>query len=231
MWNGMKKAVTFSYDDAVTQDRRLIKIFDKYGLKATFNLNSGLLGTANSLVRDNVTVPHCKFRSCEIKEIYKNHEVAAHTLTHPSLPRLSDGEIIDQVEKDRLALSELVGYEVLGMAYPGGGPNCDERVADVVKNHTGIKYARTVYSTHSFDVPENLIMLNPTVHHHTEWDEMVRLAEEFVELEPEEPKLFYIWGHSYEFDIRDDWDKFDEFCRFISGRNDIYYCTNREALL
>lgn len=132
MWNGMKKAVTFSYDDGVTQDRRLIKIFDKYGLKATFNLNSGLLGTANLLVREDVTVSHCKSRACEVKEIYKNHEIAAHTLTHPSLPRLSDEEIVEQVEKDRLALSELAGYEVLGMAYPGGGPNCDERVADIV---------------------------------------------------------------------------------------------------
>ena len=88
MWYGMKKAVTFSYDDGVTQDRRLIKIFDKYGLKATFNLNSGFLGTANSLVREGVTVSHSKPRACEVRNIYKNHEIAAHTLTHPSLPSL-----------------------------------------------------------------------------------------------------------------------------------------------
>lgn len=41
MWNGKKKAVTFSFDDGVTQDIRLIEIFNKYGLKGTFNLNSG----------------------------------------------------------------------------------------------------------------------------------------------------------------------------------------------
>ena len=45
MFDGKMKAVTFSYDDAVTQDKRLIEIFHKYDLKATFNLNSGLLGT------------------------------------------------------------------------------------------------------------------------------------------------------------------------------------------
>ena len=39
MFNGMKKALTFSYDDGVTQDIRLIEIFNKYNLKATFNLN------------------------------------------------------------------------------------------------------------------------------------------------------------------------------------------------
>ena len=34
---GKAKAVTFSYDDGVQQDKRLAEIFDKYGMKATFN--------------------------------------------------------------------------------------------------------------------------------------------------------------------------------------------------
>ena len=28
MWNGKKKAVTFSYDDGVTQDRRLVEMMN-----------------------------------------------------------------------------------------------------------------------------------------------------------------------------------------------------------
>ena len=44
MFAGKMKALTFSYDDGVTQDQRLISLFNKYGLKATFNLNSELLG-------------------------------------------------------------------------------------------------------------------------------------------------------------------------------------------
>jgi len=35
------KAVTFSYDDGVEQDKRLIQLLNKYNLKCTFNLNSG----------------------------------------------------------------------------------------------------------------------------------------------------------------------------------------------
>ena len=85
MWNGKLKAVTFSYDDGVTQDQRLIKLFNKYGLKATFNLNSEFLGNGGHLIREDVTVAHVKPRACEVKEIYKGHEVAAHTLTHPFL--------------------------------------------------------------------------------------------------------------------------------------------------
>lgn len=42
MWNGKKKAVTFSYDDGVTQDRRLVEMMNTYGVKGTFNLNSGI---------------------------------------------------------------------------------------------------------------------------------------------------------------------------------------------
>ena len=36
--NFRKKAVTLSYDDGVIYDKRLMRILDEYGLKATFNL-------------------------------------------------------------------------------------------------------------------------------------------------------------------------------------------------
>ena len=44
MFCGKMKAVTFSYDDGVTQDIRLIDLFNKYSLKATFNIISAELG-------------------------------------------------------------------------------------------------------------------------------------------------------------------------------------------
>ena len=127
------KAITFSYDDGITQDKRLISLFNKYGLKCTFNINSALFGKAGALVREDVTVAHVRPRIEEIREIYEGHEVAAHTLHHPMLPTLTDEEIINEVENDRLALSEVVGYEVVGMAYPGGGQNNDDRVANIIK--------------------------------------------------------------------------------------------------
>ena len=123
MFNQKMKAITFSYDDGVTQDKRLIEIFDKYDLKATFNLNSELLGKDGSLIRDNKLVSHIKNKPGEIKEIYKNHEVAAHTLTHPMLPTLPDEEIIRQVAEDVKNLENLTDRQVVGMAYPGGGEN------------------------------------------------------------------------------------------------------------
>ncbi|MBO5789307.1 MAG: hypothetical protein J6R42_05120 [Clostridia bacterium] len=71
----------------------------------------------------------------------------------------------------------------------------------------------------------------PTVYHHVEFDEMIKLGEAFLKAEPTEPMLFYVWGHAYEFDIFDDWDKMEAFCRMMAGQDDIFYGTNRECLL
>ena len=231
MFQGKMKAVTFSYDDGVTQDQRLIRLFNKFGLKCTFNLNSGLLGKPGSLIREDVTVAHVKPRPCEVRGIYEGHEIAVHTLTHPALSALSDEEVVREVEEDRIALSELAGYEVVGMAYPGGTHVMNEHVADLIRTRTGVKYARTTTSTHSFDLRKDLLIFNPTVYHHIEWDALFRLGEEFIELKPDSPQIYYIWGHAYEFDIHGDWERFEEFCRLISGHDDIFYGTNRQVLL
>lgn len=226
---GKKKAITFSYDDGVTQDERLIALFDKYGFKCTFNLNSDLLGRPGELIREGKHVWHNKIAPESVRSVYEGHEVATHSLTHPDLMKLSDDEIVREVEQDRIRLSELVGYEVVGHAYPFG--TCDRRVADVLEHRTGIRYARTVTSTHNFDIQTDLQLFNPTVYHHREMDEMFRLGEEFLKLDPTEPKLFYIWGHAYEFDIHDDWKRFEEFLEMMSRRSDIFYGTNAECLL
>ena len=231
MFNGKMKAVTFSYDDGVTQDQRLIRILDKYGLKCTFNLNSGLLGRPGSLIREDVTVAHVKPRACEVRGIYEGHEIAVHTLTHPALSNLSDEDVVREVEEDRIALSELAGYEVVGMAYPGGTHVMNEHVADLIRTRTGVKYARTTTSTHNFDLQQNLHIFNPSVYHHVEWDKLFELGERFISLKTDVPQVYYIWGHAYEFDIHGDWERFEEFCRLISGHDDIFYGTNREVLL
>ncbi len=226
------KAVTFSYDDGVTQDIRLAELFRKYGLKATFNINSGYLGRSGSLVREGVTVGHTKVCAADLRSVYEGHEIAAHTLKHPTLTTLTDdAEIIRQVEEDRLALSELAGYEVVGFAYPGGGVNYNSRVADLIRKNTGVRYCRTTVSTHSFDIQNDLYEFKPTVYHHGQFDKTFELAEQFLALTPDTPQVFYIWGHAYEFDIRNDWDRFEELCKMLSGKDDIFYGTNREILL
>ena len=227
MWNGKKKAVTFSFDDGVTQDIRLVEILNKYGLKCTFNINSGLLGLPNRLER--LKVNHTKIKASEVKDLYAGHEVAVHSLTHPTLVGLDEETIIRQVEEDRKALEELCGYPIVGMAYPNG-PN-DDFVAGVIQNKSPIKYSRTTTATHSFKVQkENLLRYNPTVHYIE--DCLDELVDKFLASESEEEQLLYIWGHSYEMDAGlITWEKFEEICQKLANRDDIFYGTNKEVLL
>ena len=226
-----KKAITFSYDDGATQDTRLIELLNKYHLKCTFNLNSELLGRAKFLIREGLRINQYKIRPEDVREHYAGHEVAVHTLTHPLLTNLNREEIIREVEQDRLNLSDLVGYEVVGMAYPCGGQNNDDRVAKIIRENTGVRYCRTITNTDSFDPQENLYRLNPNVYH-LEWDRMFQMAEDFLAMETETPKIFYVWGHSYEMDFDSSyWMKLEELFRLVSGKDDIFYGTNQEVLL
>ena len=230
MFSGKMKAVTFSYDDGVTQDIRLVEILNRYGLKATFNLNSELLSKDGYLDILGKKISHYKLQPYEINEVYKAHEIASHTLTHPDLTEMSAEEVIRQVEMDRLNLSELSGVEVIGMAYPGKQPNYNSRIAQIIEDNTGVKYARTTICSNDFSPQRDLYEFHPSVFHR-DWERLYNLAEKFIELEPKNENIFYIWGHSYEFDINDEWDDFEKFCKFISNRSDIFYGTNKEILL
>ena len=229
MWNGKMKAVTFSFDDGVTQDIRTIEILNKYGLRGTFNLNSALLGLHGTLERNGKTATYNKVEPRDVRSVYEGHEVAVHTLSHPQLLDIPDETLIYQTEEDRLALSELAGYEVVGMAYPFG--HCNEHIAKVLREKTGVKYSRTVKSTNSFDLQNDLLLFNPSVYF-IHVSDMFSLGEKFIALKCTEPKLFYIWGHTYEMDADYiSWEKFEEFCALISGKDDIFYGTNKEILL
>ena len=230
MWNGKNKAITFSFDDGVLQDIRLAELFNKYNLKATFNINSALLGTHNSLKWGEKTVAHDKVFPSKVKEVYAGHEVAAHTLTHAWLPSLADDAVIYQVERDRLTLSDLLGYEVVGMAYPGGGENNNDHIAELVKNHTGIKYARTIVSTGNFDLQDNYYRFNPTVYACSK--DFESIVDKFIELKTDKPQLLYIWGHAYEMDTEAiPWDRFERIIAKLANLPDVFYGTNKEVLL
>lgn len=229
--SGKLKAVTFSFDDGVTQDIRLIELLNKYGLKATFNINSGLLGGKGMLIREGKRISHYKIHPTDVRAVYDGHEIAAHTLTHPHLPPLEESEIIRQVEEDRCRLSELAGYEVVGMAYPGGGVNNDERVAEIVKEKTGILYSRTITLTNSMDRQENLFRFDPTAHY-VNFGRMEDYVTRLFADKSGKEQILYIWGHSYEMDYAPDyWIRLEKFFELVSGREEIFYGTNKEIIL
>lgn len=230
MWNGKKKAVTFSFDDGIRQDFRMVELLDKYNLKATFNLNSGLFGKENPYETNGRIVERTRIDPTRIKELYVNHEVAVHTVEHLNLTELPEEFVTWQVEEDRKNLEKLIGKDIRCMAYPCGGVNNNDDVAKIIMETSKIRFARTITSTHSFDMQENLLRFNPTLHFRD--DRLFELAEKFILLNANTPQLFYVWGHTYELDFKDGaWERFEAFCRLISGREDIFYGTNDEVCL
>ena len=223
------KIITLSYDDGVKQDKRLVDILNKYGLKATFNVNSELLGTKNKLNiidHNGERICHDKLTVQEAREVYSGHEVAVHTLTHPQLTYLPNDEILRQVEKDRENLAEIFGYEIIGMAYPCGGYQNSDRVEQVIREKTGVRYARTISNSFSTAPQDNLFRYKPTTYH-LDFANNYHMVDEFFA--SDKGGVFYVWGHSYEFDINDTWAEFEKFCEYISNREGVIYATNTDA--
>ena len=223
-----RKAVTFSFDDGVVQDRRLVKLFNKYGFKCTWNINSALLNFPGQITDRGHTVDYSKIDIYEVKSLYQGHEVAVHSLFHPDLRQESDDSVRLNIETDRLILEKLVGYPIIGMAYPGGV--FDDRVVDIIKNKTAIKYSRTIQNTYNFGRQEDLLRFNPTVHS-MDFDNLSKLIDKFIEMKPEEDQILFIWGHAYELDFKDTWDRFEEIIKKLAHRDDIFYGTNKEVLI
>lgn len=223
VWNGKMKALTFSYDDGVLQDKRLAEIFNKYGMKCTFNINSGML--YNECVWQTGGVDVARMTADECIETFKGHEKAGHSLTHPSLADENDYMLEREIVGDKVNIERIFNEKVYGMALPGGAN--DNRIEGICKRF-GMYYVRNIKSSESFDIPGDLYDLCPTVHHNN--PKLFELGEKFINMNPDKPQLFYVWGHSYEFDVNNNWDVIEEFCKMMAGHDDIFYCTNKEAL-
>ena len=222
----LRRALTLSYDDGVRQDKRLIAIMQKHGIKGTFNINSGLFASERSDVeKGRMTVE-------EAVELYADSgmEVAVHGLKHLSLPDVPAIIALNDVFEDRKNLEKIFGRNITGMAYAFG--TYSDNVVEQLKM-CGISYSRTTVSTQKFAVPDDFLRLPATCHHRV--PNLMDLAREFLTdptrgLNLRRPQLFYLWGHSYEFDDNDNWHIIEEFCEFMGGRDNIWYATNGEIV-
>jgi hypothetical protein len=196
---GKAGAFTASYDDGPPEDPLLIEIFNRYGMRGTWNLNG------------NRSIPNpTPGVDKKLQALYTGHEVAAHSLTHPCLERLPDERILMEMMEDRRRLEGAIGYPVKGMALPYG--SYDQRVLGILAQ-AGIVHCRTVKSTMSFGVPENFLEWHPTCHHQAD---LPKLWQDFTNRK-EPHKLFYLWGHSYEFDRNNNWDIIEAFGALVKA--------------
>lgn len=223
MWNGKRKAITLSYDDGVMQDKKLVEIFDKYGMRATFNVNSGMLYNECIWQRGNVSI--VRMNAEQLLEHLGNHEIAVHGLTHCVLGDDDKNQTERQIVGDKVNLERIFQKKIHGMAYPGG--KASETAIDVCRRF-GIQYARKAGASRSFDIPADLLSFNATINHSAE--DFLDVTESFLKLQTKEPKMLFVWGHSYEFDIHQNWELMHEFCKMVSNREDIFYGTNHEVL-
>ena len=221
---GVGKALTLSYDDGVEQDIKMIEILNKHGIKATFNINSGAYAPEGKVFPEGTI--HRRMSHSMALDLYKNspHEVAVHTYSHPWLETLPPAMVAQEVIEDRKNLEADYGKPVRGMAYPFGTLN--DTVVEVLKN-SGIAYSRTTVSTEKFNMPSDWLRLPATCHHNNH--RLMELAENFVNKKvSNHPQMFYLWGHTYEFEANDNWNIIEEFCEYIGGKDDIWYATNIE---
>lgn len=226
---GRAKAFTMSYDDGCPQDRRFSDVITKYGLKCTFNLN-------NDFCRPNNYSPE------EMEEIYfsRGHEVAVHGAGHKANGNMSTVVGIKDVLDNRLELERKTGRIIKGMAYPDSGItrfSNNTKYADIKSYLTqlGISYARTLGGDNDgFLLPADWHAWMPTAHHTN--PKIMEYLDKFINLDlstkvyhsTRGPRLFYLWGHSFEFDNNNNWELLDEICQKISGNDDIWYATNIE---
>lgn len=219
---GKHKALTMSYDDGKEADRRLIDIFNKNKIKATFHLNGGFIGQDYT---DKIKVHGDRIRENEIKKLYEGHEVATHTYSHPTIERCPLSQVINQIVEDRKILESIVGYPVLGLSYPNG--SYSDRIKEILPR-LDIKYSRVVEDTGKFDLPKDLYEWKATCHH---GHDLLKLSDEFLSLHKKQYLyLFYVWGHSYEFDRDNNWALIEEFAKRVGNRDDIWYATNIEIV-
>ena len=219
--NKYKKAVTFSFDDGVESDKKLIELFNKYKLKCSFNLNSGKLESSDTWDYNGFLV---KRPIPFDKNIYKGHEICTHGKLHLKANELNEKELYEEFDEDVSNLKELFNTEITGAAYAFGV------YSDEVVNHLkniGICFARTVKSTHNFDIQTDLLRFNPTCSFSD--SEIFNLSEKFLTSNPDTPQIFYIWGHSYELDGNDLWEHMERLCKMLSGKDDVLYGTNTEV--
>ena len=219
--DGKRKALTLSYDDGTVFDKHLIEILDKYGLLCTFNISFGRYHP-----EDGENLSERKLKLSEAKELYSNsnHEIAIHSYSHPVLTDLKSSDVVREILEDRIEAENTYGRRITGFAYPYGNTN---KEVMKIAGKCGISYARNTVSTEDFRFSENLLDFKPTCHHDN--PRLFELAKKFVADKPYLGNwLFYVWGHSVEFERNNNWDRIEKFAEMVSGKDDIWYATNIE---
>lgn len=216
-YGGCERAATFSFDDGRYEDYRLVELMNKYGVKGSFHLcNPGFL-TSNGFNEQPVVDPK------DYKTLYEGHEISCHGEHHTFPARQPAEAIRAEIVHNRAFLENLCKYPVRGMSYPYSDFN--QKVIDECRA-VGMEYSRTAHDTHAFGIPRDFMVWNPTCH-------IFGLNEDITErffapMKFDGMRLLYIWGHSYEIDTEEKWEKVEKIIDSVANKDGVWYATNIE---
>ena len=205
------KIVSLSFDDGTIYDKRFIGLLNKYGLRATFNLNSGL----DDFIWYYEDKPIRRLNLEESKEIYKGHEVASHSLTHPYFSSLGEKRQIREVEEDILNLEKIFSRKIEGFAFPF----IDQTEANiqVVKNNIDLKYIRcSIFTEKILPKDRYHVGINALYDDKDIYEKLERYKSNILP-----NSLFVIAGHSYEFEVKNDWEKIENLLKYLKENDDL----------
>lgn len=223
---GKPKAVTLSYDDGAPTDIRLLECINKYGLKCTLNICGNDISNESRLTSNFL----------KNTVLANGHEIATHGYMHRANDSIRPIEGIRETLDSRIALENALGRIIRGMAYPDRSVDRSTQpiVYENVKTYLSmldIAYARMAGGNEKFELPEDWLNWMPTAHH--ENPRLFELIRSFNETDlnriycsTRSPKVFFLWGHSFEFEGNQNWDRLEKICTELSGKEDVWYATN-----
>lgn len=220
---GKAKAFNITYDDGVLQDVKFVELLNKYNLKGTFNLNSGLMENEFEWIHESGCVVK-RLNKEKVLSLYTGHEIASHTLTHTYLEGKSEPEILYEMKEDKRNLESLFQREIKGFAVPF--EYYSELIENCAKN-SGFEYARISEESLSFKPQTDYHRWKATVFHLD--DSLEKLTQDFISTD-EELALFQIVGHSYDLDTENLWDKIENIFRKVSSQKNILPMTTIEII-
>lgn len=221
--NGKQKAFVLTYDDGVLQDVRLVLLLNRYGLRATFNLNS-LLMEREFVWHHEKLGPVRRLPNSIAAHLYAGHEVASHSCTHPDLTNMSREGILYELGHDKYLLEQLVGHPVLGFGVPFDF--YDGLAVDCVRK-LGFVYGRGSEETGSYAPIWDPYRQQAGMFHLSEGLEA--FVDGFLQTDEELANCIIV-GHSYDLDAENLWETMEDIFARVSSAEDVLSMTHLELV-
>ena len=203
----MNKIFLISFDDGTVWDGRFVELLNKYGMKATFNLNSGL---EDFVWQYEDRFPVRRQILSETVEQYRGHEVASHTLHHHWLNSLTPPQLSREVGEDCENLRKIFGLDEIGFGVPFTA--CGEREVNIIKKY--VRYIRLSEFKDTFALPEDPYHI-PIHALYNQPDIRQRIAAFAQNDLP--VSLFVMAGHSYELEVLNHWEYMEELLQYVAS--------------